>query len=145
MTFLQGTVADSLDSSEDDIFDGKLYLTKNNKDYNKKKFLLSSKHPKINVKREMPNTIQKSKNIQQNCNMLSNVKKSKSQENFLSAINMRNDNTPSVYIGSYSAEAIPYFSKMSAQRRNFKIDQKHNRDWIQPKDSCSAEGVISGE
>ncbi|EEB13307.1 deltex, putative [Pediculus humanus corporis] len=141
-TASRGTVADSLDSSEDDIFEGKSYLAKFSKDCNKKKFLQSSKHQKIMIKKEIPNMVNKFKNIQQNCHKLSSAKKSRSEENFLSESTLKNDG---VYVGSYNEDVIPYFSKLRASKRNVKTDQSFNgRDWLQTRDYCSTDGAIIG-
>ncbi|KAK6637880.1 hypothetical protein RUM44_008302 [Polyplax serrata] len=140
-TASRGTVADSFDSSEDDIFDGKFYITTHSKEYNKKKFLLSSKTPKINIKKEMPSTSQKLKNIHQSSNVLSNMRKSKSHDNFLSAMNIKNE---PIYSGSYGTDTMTYFSNLAAPRKYFKVDSKQNKDWIQTKESCTPEGAIMG-
>lgn len=142
MIIFQGTVADSFDSSEDDIFDGKFYITTHSKEYNKKKFLLSSKTPKINIKKEMPSTSQKLKNIHQSSNVLSNMRKSKSHDNFLSAMNIKNE---PIYSGSYGTDTMTYFSNLAAPRKYFKVDSKQNKDWIQTKESCTPEGAIMGK
>lgn len=131
-----------MDSSEDDIFEGKSYLAKFSKDCNKKKFLQSSKHQKIMIKKEIPNMVNKFKNIQQNCHKLSSAKKSRSEENFLSESTLKNDG---VYVGSYNEDVIPYFSKLRASKRNVKTDQSFNgRDWLQTRDYCSTDGAIIG-
>lgn len=148
MLNFQGTVAESLDSSEDDLFDGKSYLGKGNKTYEipfainqtKKTFLLSSKQTKPQQKKEIPN--HNAKNIQQNCYTPSNLRSCISQENILSAMTSRND---PIYRGSYNRDVLPYVSSNLTINRNFKTEPRYNKDWLPTKENFLTEGAIMGK
>lgn len=150
-------MADSFDSSEDDVFETKSYLSNNRRNYDD---IISITHQKQRC--DQPGRYQKSNLCKKDCNQKkgalfqschnsSSNKSSKSLDiNPSSAINFKKISA-AMYLGNYSTQEHSSWSSTSSTiKSSAKLDLNGGDAWLQrlrqdSRDSCSTEGAIVGK
>ncbi|KAL0272058.1 UNVERIFIED_CONTAM: hypothetical protein PYX00_005177 [Menopon gallinae] len=152
-TASRGTVADSLDSSEDDVFEGRNYITNNQKNYDvhnskifkEKKSTESSDVGSGSRKGKVRTFIKTGSNVFQNFNVPTNIQHSSKG---LDSANFNSLKKPGgLYAGSYNRQShLSYslFSKGSVkceENINWSQMQKDNIDTQELSNDCAIMGV----
>ena len=161
---LQGTVAESLDSSEDDVFETKSYLSSKRKHrYEMPLPVMQTKAKPEQTKKypnqqnsETLNQNQRTRAMFQNCHNSrnnNNVDINTSSFNLLKNNSMFCDNdeynSDSLYLSNYSAQDHSLWTTTSSIRPMSKMETNRSDGWLyrtrrDSRDSCSTEGAIIG-
>lgn len=156
---LQGTVAESLDSSEDDVFETKSYLSTKRKSRNDIPSAVARHQTKNNDMRRYPINQsnsdpynQRNVTMFQNCHRnINNIDSNTSAFNLLKNNSMfcDDDYNDSVNLSNYSAQDHSLWTTTSSIRPVSKMDSNRSDTWLyrtrrNSRDSCSSDGAIIG-
>lgn len=159
ISLLQGTVAESLDSSEDDVFETKSYLSSKRKSRSDIPSAIAHHQTKNNDMRRYPINQsnpdpynQRNGAMFQNCHRsINNLDSNTSAFNFLKNNSMfcDDDYNDSVNLSNYSAQDHSLWTTTSSIRPVSKMDSNRSdtrlyRTRRNSRDSCSSDGAIIG-